>query len=51
MSINEAIGDDVYGHHHQYYQSQRLYKHLEDKNFDTIIQPPDTAVLVKLLIE
>lgn len=50
-SINEALSDDVYGHRHPYYQSQKLSKYLEDKNFDTVIPPPDTAVLVKLLIE
>lgn len=50
-SINEALSDDIFGHTHPYYQSQKLSKYLEDKNFDTAIPPPDTAVLVKLLIE
>lgn len=50
-SINDALSDDIFGHKHPSYQSQKLYKYLEDKNFDTAIPPPETAVLVKLLIE
>lgn len=40
-----------YGQNHPYYQSQRLYKYLEDNNFDNMIPAPDTAVIIKLLIE
>lgn len=50
-SVDEPINDEVYGHKNPNYQTQKLYKHLDDKNFDTIIPPPDTAVLIKLMIE
>jgi hypothetical protein len=50
-SVDEPINDDVYGHRNPNYQSQKLYKHLDDKNFDSVIPPPDTAVLLKLMVE
>ena len=50
-SLSQPINDDFYGQNNPSYQSQKLHKHLEDNNFDTVIMPPNNAVLVKLLIE
>ena len=50
-SIGDPLGDDIFGHRHPFYQSQKLSKYLEDKNFDNQIPPPEIPVLIKLLIE
>ena len=50
-SVDQPINDEEFGQENPSYQSQKLYKHLEEKNFDTVILPPNNAILVKLLIE
>lgn len=49
--MDGPIDDHLYGETNPSYQSQKLYKHLDEKNFDNNILPPNDAVLIKLLIE
>ncbi|CAI2383397.1 unnamed protein product [Moneuplotes crassus] len=49
--MDKHLDDQNYGESHPSYQSQKLYKHLDEKNFDCVILPPNNAVLIKLLVE
>ena len=50
-SITSPLEDDTYGYRNHTYQSQKLNKYLEDRNFENPMPAPKAAVLVKLLIE